>query len=84
MDYTSDRAQDALDMMTVADRLNDERVAEYFRGNDHRIAACRAMISLLDLPCPDWARRSLSGRAAVHKAAINRFKADHPQERILR
>jgi len=84
MDLPCDQRQDALDMMTISDRLSDPRVADYFRGNAHRLASARALFDLLDLPSPDWARRSLSGRASIHKAAIDRWKADHPHERATR
>ncbi|MBD2841508.1 hypothetical protein [Erythrobacter rubeus] len=75
---------DAIDLATVSDRLNNPEVAAYFRGNAHRLASVRAIISLLDLPAPDWSRRSLSGRASVHKAAIDRWKADNPDEAASR
>lgn len=69
-------------LMTAADRLADPRVADYFTGNGHRLAAARAFIDLMDLPPPDWAIRSPSGRAAVTQAAIARFKADNPDDNL--
>lgn len=80
----SDPRDDRAALMAAADRLADPRVEEYFTGNGHRLAAARAMLDLFDLPPPGWAQRSPSGRAAVTKAAMARFRDDHPQERLPR
>lgn len=68
----------------MQDRLADPRVEEYFLGNRNRTAAARAMLDLLDVPPPPWAIRSPSGRAAVTKAAMARFKADNPDHNLPR
>lgn len=80
-DY-NDPEGDRQSLMAAADRLADPRVADYFTGNGHRLAAARALIDLMDLPTPNWAIRSPSGRAAVTAAAMSRFKADNPDENL--
>lgn len=84
MSPTIDTHDDRTAMMAAADRLSDPRVADYFTGNGHRLAAARAMLDLFDLPPPPWAQRSPSGRAAVTKAAMARFREDNPQENLPR
>ncbi|WP_033075484.1 hypothetical protein [Sphingopyxis sp. MWB1] len=60
---------------------NNTDLADYFTRNGNRIAACRAMLDLLGIPYPDWARRDASGRAAQHKAMVAAFRADNPHAR---
>lgn len=69
-------------MNYICDLLNDPKVEEFFSSNRHKQSATRGLLELLDVPLPDWATRNPSGRAAVTKAAVNRFRADHPQERV--
>lgn len=56
-------------------------LAEYFSGNSNRMAACRMMLELFDIPFPSWAVRGLQGRAANTKAMIAAFRADNPHAR---
>lgn len=66
----------------IADQLADPRVETYFTQDRHKQAATRGLLDLLGVPLPDWAQRKLSGRAAVTKAAMDRFRQDHPQENL--
>lgn len=66
----------------IGDRLADPRVEQFFTGNRHKQAATRGLLELLGVPLPDWAQRSLSGRAATAKAAVDRFRDDYPHERF--
>jgi hypothetical protein len=84
MDLASDLAADRRAMMLITDRLQDPRVEEFFNHNDHRKAATRALMDLLGVPLPEWAKRRVSGRAAANKAAIDRFRADNPQASLPR
>lgn len=71
-------------MNYIGDRLADPRVETYFTRDRHKQAATRGLLELLGVPLPDWAQRSLSGRAAVAKAAVDRFRDDNPMERLPR
>ena len=71
-------------MNYISDRLADPRVEQFFNLNKNKQAATRGLLELLGVPLPDWAERSLSGRAAVAKAAVARFRDDNPQERLRR
>lgn len=53
-------------------------LAYYFQGNSNRMAACRAMLDLLGIPYPDWAKRGLSGRAAHRKQMLADCRRDNP------
>lgn len=57
---------------------NNPAIASYFQGNGNRIAACRAMLDLLGIPYPDWAKRGLSGRAAHRKQMLADCRRDNP------
>lgn len=57
---------------------SDPELADYFRRNRNRMAACRAMLDLLRIPYPDWAMRDISGRGAQHRDMIAMFNRDHP------
>ncbi|KTE23899.1 MULTISPECIES: hypothetical protein [unclassified Sphingopyxis] len=61
---------------------NDPGLADYFRRNRARMAACRAMLDLLRIPYPDWALRDISGRGAQHRDMIAMFNRDNPHERF--
>lgn len=74
----------SLAMLYIGDRLADPRVQEFFSLNKNKASATRGILELLGVPLPQWAQRSPSGRAAVAKAAVDRFRADHPQERLRR
>lgn len=76
----SNTFDDAVALNYIADRLNDPRVEQYFTQNRHKQSATRGLLDLLGVPLPEWAARNLSGRAGATKAAMNRFKADNPQE----
>ena len=84
MNLASDPADDRRAMMLISDRLADPRVRAFFTQNRHKQSATRALLDLLGIPLPDWAERSPSGRAAVTKAALARFKADNPDENLPR
>lgn len=73
---------EAVALNIIADRLNDPRVEQYFTQSRHKQSATRGLLDLLGIPLPDWAQRNLSGRAGAAKAALDRFRADHPQERL--
>lgn len=60
---------------------NNPDVAEYLTGNGHRIATCRAMLDLLCIPYPAWAKRGLSGRAGHRKAIMKACNQDNPHVR---
>ena len=64
----------------IGDRLADPQVEAFFSSNRHKQSATRGLLDLLGVPLPGWAQRSLSGRAAVTKAAIDRFREDHPAQ----
>ena len=81
MDFPSDPRADRHTMFAIADRLNHPAVETYLTGNAHRIATTRVLLDLLDIPAPEWAHRNPSGRAAITKAAVARFKPDHPDAR---
>jgi hypothetical protein len=81
MNPTDDR-EAYLAMAYIKARLADPRVEAMFTTNRHKQSATRGLLELFDVPLPDWAERSPSGQAARHKAAIDRFKADNPQERL--
>jgi hypothetical protein len=53
-------------------------LADYFQGNSNRMAACRAMLDLLGIPYPEWAKRGLSGRAAHRKQMLADCRRDNP------
>jgi hypothetical protein len=55
-------------------------LADYFQGNTNRMAACRAMLDLLGIPYPDWAKRGLSGRAAHRKQMLADCRRDNPND----
>lgn len=61
------------------EKLSHPGVVEYFSGNSHRIAAFRALLDLLAIPLPDWAKRDLSGRGAASRNLMAAFKADNPK-----
>lgn len=67
-------------MNYIADRLCDPKVEAFFSSNRHKKSATRGLLDLLGVPLPEWAERNLSGRAAVMKAAMNRFRADYPHD----
>jgi len=75
---------EAVALNYISDRLNDPRVEQFFTLNRHKQAATRGLLDLLGVPLPDWAQRNLSGRAGAAKAAVDRFRADHPQEQLPR
>jgi hypothetical protein len=83
MNPTNDR-EAHLAMAYINARLEDPRVEEHFTKDRHKQAATRALLDLLDVPLPSWAERSISGRASVTKAGMERFRQDNPQERIPR
>lgn len=78
----SNTYDEAVALSYISDRLNDPRVAEFFTQNRHKQSATRGLLDLLGVPLPDWAQRNLSGRAAAAKAALDRFRADHPEEQL--
>lgn len=57
---------------------SNPNLAYYFQGNSNRMAACRAMLDLLGIPYPDWAKRGLSGRAAHRKQMLADCRRDNP------
>jgi hypothetical protein len=59
--------------------LSNPGVVEYFTGNAHRMAACRALLDLLSIPLPNWAKRDISGRAAARRNIIAAFREEHPE-----
>lgn len=61
-------------------RHNPE-IADYFTGNSNRMASFRAMLDLLQIPYPEWAVRTLQGRAARHRAMVADFRRDYPGAR---
>lgn len=71
-------------MNYIGDRLADPKLERFFANDKNKRSATRGLLELLGVPLPDWAQRSPSGRAAVSKAAVDRFRADHPQERLRR
>jgi len=83
MDLPTSPADDARAMMLISDRLADPRVQQFFSVNRHKQAATRALLEVLGIPLPKWAQRSPSGRAARHKAALDRFQADNLEEALL-
>jgi len=84
MRHPHDFSEDCQDMMALSDRLNHPEVAAYFDGNGHRRATVRAIFDIMGAAPPTWLERSPSGRASVTKAAMDRFRADNPQERLPR
>ena len=59
--------------------LNDNaEIARYFLGNGNRMAACRAMMDVLAIPYPEWAKRNLQGRAAQHREMVAMLRRDYP------
>lgn len=60
-------------------KLNHPGVVDYFTRNPHRMAALRALLDLLAIPFPDWAKRDLSGRGAASRNLMAAFKADNPK-----
>ena len=65
--------------------LQDNKdLIRYFSGNGHRMAACRAMLDLLDIPAPGWAYRNPSGRAAQTATMVASFRDDNPYVRFDR
>lgn len=60
---------------------NNPDLAEYFTGNSNRMAAFRAMLDLLCIPYPAWAKRGLSGRAGHRKAVMKACNQDNPHVR---
>jgi hypothetical protein len=51
------------------------------------MAAFRAVLELLSIPLPDWAKRDISGRAAARRNVIAAFREEHPEtlhERTVR
>lgn len=79
MDHTTSPADDARAIMLITQRLTDPQVQQFFTGNRHKQAATRALLEVLGVPLPSWMQRSPSGRAAQHRAAVDRFLADNPQ-----
>ena len=75
---------EALALTYITDRLNDPRVEQFFTQNRHKQSATRGLLDLLGVPLPGWAQRNLSGRAGAAKAAVGRFREDHPQARLPR
>jgi hypothetical protein len=75
---------EAVALNYISDRLSDPRIEQFFTLNRHKQAATRALLDLLGVPLPDWATRKLNGSAAANKAAMDRFRADNPQERLPR
>lgn len=71
-------AEASLAILYIGDRLADPRVEDYFTRDRHKQAATRGLLELLGVPLPQWAQRSPSGRASIAKAAMDRFRADHP------
>ena len=64
----------------IGDRLADPRLEEFFSSNPHKQSATRGLLDLLGVPLPGWAQRSPSGRAAIAKAAVDRFRQDYPAQ----
>ena len=60
-------------------KLHLPGVVDYFTRNPHRMAALRALLDLLAIPLPDWAKRDLSGRGAASRNLMAAFKADNPR-----
>ena len=51
------------------------------------MAAFRALLELISIPLPDWAKRDISGRAAARRNVIAAFRDDNPEtlnERTMR
>lgn len=63
---------------------DNQDLIRYFQGNGHRMAACRAMLDLLDIPAPGWAYRNPSGRAAQTAAMVASFRDDNPNAKFGR
>ena len=70
-----------LSLARIAETLADPRVETHFAHRNKRTVV-REVLDVLGIPHPDWVRRRLSGRAAITKAAMDRFHGDHPQERL--
>ena len=51
-------------------------VDDYFTSNPHRLATARAMLDLLSIPFPPWAKRDISGRAAANRDMLSAFHQD--------
>ena len=68
----------------IAALRGNPSVAEYFQGNGHRMAACRAMIDLLGITPPEWARRGLAGQAAQVRDMMREFSRDNPHSTIAK
>lgn len=82
--HATDPVDDRIIMAAISQRLEHPDIEEFFTHGPHRKAATRALLDLLGVPLPDWARRNIGGRAAATKAAMDRFREDHPHERALR
>ncbi|MEQ8411424.1 MAG: hypothetical protein RIC51_05215 [Erythrobacter sp.] len=80
----TDPIEDRKIMAAISARLEQPEIEEFFIHGPHRKAATRALLDLLGVPLPHWAQRNIGGRAAVTKAAMNRFREDHPHERTPR
>ena len=82
-DYDTGPDPDATKAMAyIRARLADPRVEAFFTSNRHKQSATRGILELFGVhPLPDWCQRRPSGQAARHKAALDRFNADHPGRR---
>lgn len=81
MNTHDDPAETRLSMMAIADVLNDPQVEEYLAGNRHRLATTRAILEMLQLPFPAWAKRSVTGRTDSTRSLMARFHQDNPHQR---
>ena len=67
---------EAFALAFISGRLADPKVEAFFTSNRHKQSATRGLLDLLGVPLPSWATRSLSGGAAISKAATDRFRQD--------
>ncbi len=71
-----------IDDTELSRRLNHPGVADYYKGNGHRIAAFRALLDLLSIPHPEWAARCMSGSGATRRDAMAAYQIDTPKQRL--
>ena len=75
---------DTVSATGLAALQDNKDLISYFQGNGHRMAACRAMLDLLEIPAPGWAYRNPSGRAAQTATMVASFRDDNPHVRFDR